>query len=329
MRFGPVPLGEAEGAILAHSLRLGGQVLRKGAMIGPAQVAGLRAAGLTEVVVARLDPGDLHEDAAAAAVAAVLLPDPAGQGLRVTPASTGRVNLHATGPGVLRVDAPAIRAFNGVNPMITLACLPPYARLAAGDMVATVKIIAYGVPGADLARACALLGPALARAAPVHATATLIETRLGATPPPKGRTALAGRLARLGLTLGPRVVVAHERQALAQALRDATGDIVLVLTASATSDPEDVGPAALRAAGGEVVQFGIPVDPGNLLFLGRLGQKPVIGLPGCARSPALNGADFVLERVACGVSVTPGDLAALGVGGLLKEIASRPRPRTL
>ncbi len=323
MRFGAVPLGEAEGAILAHSVRLGAQVLRKGVCLGPVQLADLQAAGLAEVVVARLDPGDLHEDAAAARVAAAML------GLRVTAARTGRVNLHATGPGVLRVNVAAIRAFNGVNAMITLACLPPFARVAAGDMVATVKIIAYGVPGADVARACGLLGPALSRAAPVLATATLIETRLDAMPAPKGRNALAVRLARLGVTLGPRVVVAHARQALAQALDAATGDIVFVLTASATSDPDDIGPAALRGAGGEVVQFGIPVDPGNLLFLGRLGQKPVIGLPGCARSPALNGADFVLERVVCGVSVTPGDLADMGVGGLLKEIASRPRPRTL
>ena len=83
----------------------------------------------------------------------------------------------------------------------------------------------------------------------------------------------------------------------------------------------------MRAAGGQVVQFGIPVDPGNLLFLGWLGQKPVIGLPGCARSPALNGADWVLERVICGVPIGPDDLASMGLGGLLKETPVRGRLR--
>jgi molybdenum cofactor cytidylyltransferase len=101
----------------------------------------------------------------------------------------------------------------------------------------------------------------------------------------------------------------------------------MILTASATSDPEDVGPAAVRAAGGIVERFGMPVDPGNLLFLGRVGTRPVIGLPGCARSPAPNGADWVLERVVCGVEVTDADIAAMGVGGLLKETAARGRPR--
>ena len=71
----------------------------------------------------------------------------------------------------------------------------------------------------------------------------------------------------------------------------------------------------------------MPVDPGNLLFIGDLGGVPVIGLPGCVKSPALNGADWVMERVICGVPVTSADIAAMGVGGLLKESPTRPYPR--
>ena len=110
-------------------------------------------------------------------------------------------------------------------------------------------------------------------------------------------------------------------------MRELPGDLALILTGSATSDLHDTAPQAVRAAGGLVERFGMPVDPGNLLFLGRLQGRPVIGLPGCARSPALNGADWVLERLACGLAVTGEDIAAMGVGGLLKEIPSRPQPR--
>jgi molybdenum cofactor cytidylyltransferase len=327
MRFGPVPLAEAEGAILAHSVDAGGVMLKKGTVLGAAALEALRADGRDQVICARLDAGDIGEDAAATRLAQAL----AGAGLRLTPAATGRVNLHATGPGVTGVEVARIDAVNAVNPLITVATLPPFARVGEGGMVATVKIIAWAVPEADLARAVAAAGSgALHLHPPVMRHAALVETTVtGREPPAKGRQALEMRLARLGVTLGPRVVVPHEAGATGRAIADAEGQVVFVLTASATSDPCDVGPEAVRQAGGAVVQFGIPVDPGNLLFLGAQGGRPVIGLPGCARSPALNGADFVLERVICGVPVGPGDLAAMGVGGLLKEIAVRGRLREM
>jgi molybdenum cofactor cytidylyltransferase len=325
MRFGPVPLAEAGGAILAHAVDVPGGVLRKGTVLGPEALAALAAAGRGEVICARLEAGDLGEDIAAARLAGAL----AGAGLRLTAATTGRVNLHATGPGVVGIDVARIEAVNAVNPLITVATVAPFARMEAGGMVATIKIIAWGVPEADLARACAAAGAgALRLDAPVLRTASLIETVVTRREPaPKGRQALIQRLARLGVELGPRVVVPHEAGAVARALGAAAGEVVFVLTASATSDPGDVGPEAVRQAGGEIVQVGIPVDPGNLLFLGHLGGRVVIGLPGCARSPALNGADFVMERVICGVPVGPGDLARMGVGGLLKEIPLRGRLR--
>jgi molybdenum cofactor cytidylyltransferase len=71
----------------------------------------------------------------------------------------------------------------------------------------------------------------------------------------------------------------------------------------------------------------MPVDPGNLLMLGRLGRMPVIGAPGCARSPKENGFDWVMERLVAGLDVTSADIRRMGVGGLLMEIVSRPQPR--
>ncbi|THD84433.1 molybdopterin biosynthesis protein [Aliigemmobacter aestuarii] len=324
MRFGAVPLDQAEGAILAHSVA----GLRKGKRLTDGDVAILRAAGRGEVIVARLDPEDRHEDEAATVIANALVPDPAAQGLRLSAAATGRVNLHAMRPGVCVIDAGAIHALNRVNPLITLATVAPFARMAEGDMVATVKIIAYGVPAADVDQAARAARGAMRLAPPACREATLIETTVtGEDPPPKGRKALADRLARLGIGLSARVIVPHRAPELAAALAAAPGEALFILTASATSDPADVGPAALVAAGGTVTRFGMPVDPGNLLFHGDLGGRPVIGLPGCARSPALNGADWVMERILCGLTVTADDIARMGVGGLLKDIPQRGRMR--
>jgi molybdenum cofactor cytidylyltransferase len=60
----------------------------------------------------------------------------------------------------------------------------------------------------------------------------------------------------------------------------------------------------------------MPVDPGNLMLIGDLGGRPVLGAPGCARSPKENGFDWVLMRLLAGLKVTRADVARMGVGGL-------------
>lgn len=330
MFFGEVTLEAAEGAILAHSEAVPGGRLRKGVVLGGAEIAALRAAGLTCVTVARLGPGDVGEDRAAARLAAALVPDPVAQGLRPGEAFTGRVNLNAVGPGIVELDAAAIHRLNLVHPAITLATLAPWQRVVAGTLVGTVKIIAYGVEEAALAAACAAAWAAIRVRPVVLRSAALVMTEapgIDAKVAAKGRRSVEGRLRALGMRLTGAESVPHDVAALRAAIGRAEGEMVLILTGSATSDLEDTAPAALRAAGGRVARFGMPVDPGNLLFLGDLGGRPVIGLPGCARSPALNGADWVLERLACGLTVGDAEIAAMGVGGLLKEIPLRPQLR--
>ncbi|SDD99746.1 molybdopterin-binding protein [Ruegeria marina] len=328
MKFGPVAVSTAEGAILAHSVKAGDRKLRKGLRLEPGHLEQLEAAGIEEVIVARLAAGDCHEDAAARQLAAALAPDPASAGLRVTEPFTGRVNLLADGPGVVVLDVEAIERFNMVHPMITVATVPQHQQMGPGGMVATIKVISYAVPQADVDRAAAVGRDAIRLAAPVQRTAGLVITDIPGGPDnDKGIAAIRARVEALGMQLCDLRTVPHRQADLAAALGDIDGDLLMILTGSATSDPEDVAPSSVRMAGGTIERFGMPVDPGNLLFLGALGSRPIIGLPGCARSPALNGADWVLSRVACGIPVTGRDIAAMGVGGLLKEIPTRPQPR--
>ena len=330
MRFGPIPLAEAEGTILAHSVALPAGRLRKGCILGPGEIAQLQATGRSEVITARLDADDLHEDAAALAIAKALVPDPQAAGLDLRAVGTGRVNLHAQVAGVIEVLAPRVEALNAVDPMITLATVPRWQRVTAGEMVATVKVIAYGVARASVDAACTA-GACALRLHPARLSrVALVETHTDPTARPLKASAITDRLAALGAGLITHLHSPHREADLAATIAAVNGaELILILTASATSDPDDVAPAAVRRAGGRVHRFGMPVDPGNLLFLGSLGETPCIGLPGCVRSPALNGADWVLERLICGVPVTAADIAGMGVGGLLKEIPQRGRPREI
>jgi molybdenum cofactor cytidylyltransferase len=325
MKFGPVPLDRAEGAILAHSEQVGTGRLRKGAVLDADQIAALRAAGYRAVTVAMLDPEDMHENDAAAALATALAEG--ADAMTCSAPFTGRVNLIAARPGVVCLDVAAIHAANAVDPMITVATVVPHHQIHEGGMIATVKIIAYGVPRAALERAAEAARGAVRLAVAQYRSASLIITDVPGGPGDKGRDAIAARVTGLGMEMVDTLICPHDEAALAAAITSAKGEIVLILTASATSDPFDTAPQALRAAGGEVERFGMPVDPGNLLFLGRLGARPVIGLPGSARSPVLHGADWVLARVACGLPCGATEIAAMGVGGLLKEIPTRPQPR--
>lgn len=325
MKFGPAKTTDALGAILAHSIGLANGRLRKGKVLGDADIERLLNEGITEVTVARLEAGDVDEDSAAKRLAAAILRG--SEGLTATTPTTGRVNLLSEVIGIAEINAEAIGRINAIDPMITVATVPPWQRLDAGGMAATVKIISYGVAEAAMIAAERAAEGALTLRPVKCRNAVLIQTIVPGDDGEKGHEAIFARLDRLGLSHGPKIVVPHEEVALAEALTGAGADLILILTGSATSDIRDVAPAALQRAGGRVNHFGMPVDPGNLLFTGQLGNAEVIGLPGCARSIALNGTDWVLERLACGLKIGRDEITAMGVGGLLKEIPARGRLR--
>ena len=333
MKFGAVPVKEALGATAVHSIRQGDLVLKKGTLIGAAEVAALDAAKVKEIVVARLDPGDVSEDQAAAQIAAAL----AGDGICVDKAFTGRCNLFAASAGVLVVDKDAVDALNRIDEAVTLATLSAYKPVVEGEMIATVKIVPFAVVGVsrDKAVAAALAARPVIRVAPytvrkIGVVSTLLP---GLSPKVVEKTLkiTAARIAPAGASIIADKRVPHEQAALSRAIDEllkAGAELVIVFGASAIADRRDVIPAAVEAVGGEIEHFGMPVDPGNLMLIASLRGSALIGAPGCARSPKENGFDWVLMRLLAGLPVSREDITGMGVGGLLMEIVTRPQPRT-
>ncbi len=330
MEFDTVATEQALGAILAHGVRAGETRFRKGRVLSQGDLATIAAAGIRALAVVRLERADVGEDEAATRIAS----RSGGAGVRIGAAFTGRANLYALEAGLAQIDAGAIAALNDLDEAVTIATVPAFARVAKGQMLATIKIIPFAAPRAAVESAERLLKAAPVRVAPFapHRVA-LISTALPDTKPSlldKNRTALEDRLASLGSSLVFERRVAHETAPLAAAIAEAAAagcDPILVFGASAITDRRDVIPAAIVASGGGVRHFGMPVDPGNLLLLGAVDGRTVVGLPSCARSPKLNGFDFVLWRLLAGLPIGRAQIAAMGVGGLLSEIPSRPQPR--
>jgi len=331
MIFGPTPIDEARGAVLVHTVRLSSRVLKKGIVLDDAAIAALREAGRREVIAARMETGDVPEDEAADRVAQALM----APLLARSRAATGRVNLFAESAGLFTVDAQLIDRLNAVDESVTIATLPNHSIVAAKDMLATIKVIPFAVPGRVLAvieaLAASRTGFAVKPFKPLSVGLVLTELPGIKESVMEGAVeATETRIRGLMGTLLPVERVRHEEGPVADALnrlRRAGAELLLIAGASAVVDRRDVGPAAILRAGGVIEHFGMPVDPGNLICLGRIGEAPALVLPGCARSPKLNGFDWVIQRIFAGLRVTARDIMGMGVGGLLKEIETRPLPR--
>ena len=332
MKFGEFPLSEAKNAILAHSHRLPERALKKGRRLTPEDIDTLRAAGYKTVVCAKIEDGDILEDDAANQLAGAV----SGPLLSKAVAFTGRCNLFAEADGLVIYDPQRLNGFNLVDESITLGVVPPFQNVTKGQMVATLKIIPFALPSntVRIAQSIAETSERLIRVAPFRALKVgLVQSRLAGTKESvldSTHRVTETRLRSLGCALTKEVRCDHHETSVSKGIAEVMGDgvdIVLVSGASAVVDRRDIVPASIEKAGGVVLHFGMPVDPGNLMLIGEINETPVIGMPGCARSPKLNGFDWVLQRIVAGVPAGPEAIMRMGVGGLLKDVATRPLPR--
>jgi len=333
MIFGDLPVDEATGAILAHSMKVGKHTFRKGRTLSTDDLAALRNCNIKTIVAVKLEENDLHENTAAERLATAI----AGDNLSLSAAATGRCNLVANADGLAVLNAATIDALNLTNEVIAISTVVPYRQVKKGDVVATVKIITFGVakPIIEACEKIATQGGNTVSLAPYRQHRIgLLQTKLPILRDSlltKAREITRNRVSALGCNFVYEVVCDHTATGVATALKECEKnacDITLIMGASAIADRGDVIPTAVEKCGGVVEHFGLPVDPGNLMLMGTVSKMRVLGLPGSARSPRLHGFDWVLQRLVANISVTGEDLMRMGVGGLLKDIPSRPLPRT-
>ena len=334
MKFGQLRLDEAEGALLVHSLRTNERTLRKGRILDANDIEHLVNSGFSEVTAANLEDGDIPEDEAARRLATITYND---DSITLGTAGTGRVNIFANVRGVFTIDCDAVDRINLVDEAITISTIAPYSPTEPGQLIATVKIIPFAVHETTLSK-CEEIAQQSSR---LFAVAPYQNQRVGLLQTvlanfrksllKKGVEVTSARLAGMGLKLSLEKTAEHNKAAINKALSEfqqAKCDILFILGASAIADRRDVVPDAIVTAGGEILQLGMPVDPGNLTLLARLGSMWIVGLPGSARSPRVHGSDWIVQRLIAGLDVNATNIRAMGIGGLLKEIPNRPMPRT-
>lgn len=331
MKFGPVAISKAEGTILVHTAHLSGRVLKKGHLLRADDIKLFTEEGISKIIVARLEPEDIAENEAASLIAEALV----GNNLKLGKASTGRCNLISGSHGLVIFDPKTLDRINLIHESVTVATVQPFEKIEKGQLVATIKIIPFAITRKIFNLVFEIIsnGSLISISPFTTKSVGLIMTRLPGTKEnilDKTYRTIDNRLEEFGSKITKEIRCSHSERVVSNAitrLQLNNCEIIMIMGASAVVDRADVLPAAVVHASGQVNHFGMPVDPGNLLFIGEIKGKPIIGMPGCARSPKLNGFDWVLWRILANIKITSRNIMLMGSGGLLKEINERGQLR--
>jgi molybdenum cofactor synthesis domain-containing protein len=322
-----IPVEDAVGLPLAHDIteiipgKHKGPAFRRGHIIRPDDVSKLLDVGKANIYVMELEKDELHEEDAALRLAKAA----AGENLKLSDPSEGRINLVAAISGLLKVDVELLYRFNSLGDLM-LATLPGDRFVQKGTVVAGTRTIPVLVKESLVQQAEALCRERpIVRLLPMPAK----HVRLVVT----GSEVFTGRIkdgfgpivnkkvSELGSSVDsvelspddPEVIAGHIRNA-----KQAGADVILV-SGGMSVDPDDKTPEGIRRSGAKVETHGFPVLPGSMFLLAYLGDTPVMGLSGCVLHDPFTAFDALLPRLLAGEKITRADIMAMGHGGLAKK----------
>ena len=327
-RLRAVPVGEAAGRRVLHDMTRivpgvsKGVAFSAGVSITAGDVCRLQTMGRGRVYVEdHSEPvGDfVHENEAAVALAKGL----AGPGITTSgPPREGKVELVAAMPGLLTVDRERLIAFNLIEGVMC-AARQSYLVVEADKAVAGCRAIPLYLPRKVFDAALEFLedGPVVSvrglRKAQVGILVTGTEVFSGLIED-KFEPVVRAKVEALGGTVVAVDKAPDDRVAVAAAVAKllAAGADLIVTTAGLSVDPDDVTRMGLEDAGLTEAVHGMPILPGAMALVGRIGGADVIGVPACALFHRTTSFDLLLPRVLAGLRPTRRDLAALAEGAM-------------
>ena len=319
-----IPVEAAVGMVLGHDVTRivpGGQkgpAFKRGHIIQPQDVSAFLDIGKQHVYVEVMGPDRLHEDDAAMRIARAA----AGTGLAMTNPSEGRVNLVAQHDGLLKIDVEALHRINSV-PQIVVATVHTNHQVVAGRAVAGMRVIPLTIEEAAIEQVEEICRENHApicvkpfQSLEVGMVTTGSEVYHGRIEDKFGPV-VRKKFEAIGCRISRQILVSDEVAKTAAAIGTLIeeGAQMVVVTGGMSVDPDDCTPAAIRAAGGEVITYGAPVFPGAMFMLAYIGEIPVLGLPGCVMYYRASIFDLVVPRLVAGDEILKEDITAMGHGG--------------
>lgn len=324
MMMKAIPVTEAVGMVLGHDVtriipgQHKGPAFKRGHIIREDEIDKFLDIGKEHVYVIDLSMGYVHEDEAAGRIARAA----AGQGIRLTTPSEGRVNLIAEYNGLLKVKPDALAQLNGIG-QIVFATLHTNQQVKPNQAVSGTRVIPLVVGEQEVLEAENLCRNAF----PLVEVKPFRSLRVGMVT--TGSEVYSGRVKDafgpvvekkfqdLGSTILRQELTSDDVDMTVGAIRSLIHDgaEMIVVTGGMSVDPDDRTPAAIKAAGGEVVTYGAPTFPGAMFMLAYIGDIPVAGLPGCVMYHKASIFDLVIPRLLAGETITRKDIEKMGHGG--------------
>ncbi len=234
----------------------------------------------------------------------------------------GKINFKAAKDGLLWVDVERLQRFNLV-PDVMCTTRHSMSVVREGTRIAGSRAIPLYLSQVNLAKSLAILdeGPLFdilpMRQANMGVLVTGTEVFSGLI-----QDKFAPIIHQKAEALNSRVVktcfAPDDAEKIKIAVHEliAAGADLIITTAGMSVDPDDVTRKALLEAGLTDMLFGIPVLPGTMTLIGRIGNVQILGVPACALYYKTTGIDLLLPRLLANQKITRLDLARLGHGGL-------------
>ncbi len=324
IKYKSIPLEEAVGMMLGHDMtqivpgKFKGAAFKKGHVIREEDVPQLLDMGKRNIYVLDPDDGYVHENDAAARIAAAA----AGNGMKLSDPTEGRINFISTGSGLLTVNKEALLKINSV-PDITFATIHGNQIVYPETGLAGTRIIPLATVEKNIQeveKICKEYYPVIDvkpfRKLKVGVITTGSEVYSGRIKDKFGPV-LKRKFAELDCDVIKQVFVSDDVEKTVEAIHSFLdkGAELIALTGGMSVDPDDQTPLSIREAGAEVVTYGAPVYPGAMFMLGYIKGIPVVGLPGCVMYHRASIFELVVPMIVAGLPVTKEYISSLGHGG--------------
>ncbi len=307
---------------LAHSITAKGRKFKKGKILSKDDVDILYTSGIKKIYVFQESINDVEENIAANTLAKYL----SGKNIICKSAINGRADFYSKINGMVRFSVKNLTSLNFKNNDIALSMLRNESIVRKNQLIGNIKVLPYALNSKKLnkvlqddnsAKLLNIKEKQLKKIILII-SANELNNKINK----KIIESIDFRLGAFNLKLFKVLNNTHSVESLTKNLniiKEENIDLALIYGSTSIVDINDIIPASIKKLDGEIISFGAPTDPGNLLLLGTLNNIKIIGVPGCAKSLVRNGFDLVLEKICFGLKVNKKVIAEMSNGGLFKN----------